>query len=55
MCTLLRWVYSLFSDVFRSNHVSVLDPRKKLAYFTKNWDKELQAAALANMEETVCV
>ncbi|KAJ7787567.1 ribonuclease H-like domain-containing protein [Mycena olivaceomarginata] len=30
----------------------VLDPRKKLAYFTKNWDKELQAAALANMEET---
>ncbi|KAJ7900762.1 ribonuclease H-like domain-containing protein, partial [Mycena olivaceomarginata] len=30
----------------------VLDPRKKLAYFTKNWDKDLQAAALANMEET---
>ncbi|KAJ6589546.1 ribonuclease H-like domain-containing protein, partial [Mycena capillaripes] len=31
----------------------VLDPRKKLAYFQKNWPKSLQNEATKNMEETV--
>jgi hypothetical protein len=32
---------------------SVLDPRKKLAYFQKTWPKRLQNQATKNMEETV--